>query len=488
MKKYSKEKPLSRESIIGLGEDSFRKNYYPELQEKIHDLETINVRNRAIITAIPDVLLISDVDGNITPLSGNLRAQKPVMEEFLKSEVIMNRLKHCVAQVVDTHNIVTESFELLYDEHTQYYEVRAHLSEIDEVLLIIRDMTNRVTLESQLRFMAERDGLTEVFNRWSFEQHLNSFKNQQFFNLGLLVIDINGVKFINDTLGHAYGDKIIRGTSRILCDIFEEQGIISRIGGDEFAVILPNIYPDVIKAKIEVLDKKVQKYNEQEEKIQLSIAYGYSYHDKGIVDTEKMYQEADNNMYQNKLLKSQSNRSHVVNSLMKALEVRDYITEGHADRMENMAIELGYALELAPAQIDRIALLAKFHDIGKVGIPDAILNKPSRLTEEEYSIMKTHSQIGERIAVESGELKEIAHLILKHHEKYDGTGYPLGIKELEIPVECRILGIVDAFDAMTNDRPYRKALSIEEAISELIRCSGTQFDPELVEIFIDNYK
>ena len=141
------------------------------------------------------------------------------------------------------------------------------------------------------------------------------------------------------------------------------------------------------------------------------------------------------------------------------------------------------SLKLHQNQLDKIQLLTKFHDIGKVGIPDSILKKPDSLTADEWKVMRTHCSIGERIANESSELREISHLILKHHERWDGKGYPLGLAEKEIPIECRILSIVDTFDAMTNDRPYRRALPTEVAINEIVNGAGTQFDPELVMVF-----
>jgi HD-GYP domain-containing protein (c-di-GMP phosphodiesterase class II) len=139
---------------------------------------------------------------------------------------------------------------------------------------------------------------------------------------------------------------------------------------------------------------------------------------------------------------------------------------------------------LTSVELDRIALLCKFHDIGKVGIPDSILKKPGKLTDEEYKVMKTHAVIGERIANASGELKEISYLIMKHHERYDGKGYPTGLKGDEIPIECQVLSVVDAYDAMTNDRPYRKALSKEVAIEEIVNHRGSQFSPQVVDAFL----
>jgi HD-GYP domain-containing protein (c-di-GMP phosphodiesterase class II) len=169
---------------------------------------------------------------------------------------------------------------------------------------------------------------------------------------------------------------------------------------------------------------------------------------------------------------------------MKALGERDYITEGHGKRLTRLCEKVGEGKDLNSAQIDNIKLLAQVHDLGKVGIPDNILFKKGKLTEEEWEIMRQHPEKGYRIASSSPDLFGIADLILKHHEKWDGTGYPLGLKGNDIPVECRILAIVDAFDAMTNDRPYSKAKTRKEAIDELLRCSGTQFDPELISIFL----
>lgn len=173
---------------------------------------------------------------------------------------------------------------------------------------------------------------------------------------------------------------------------------------------------------------------------------------------------------------------------MAALEARDFITEGHADRLKHLAGTLGRAMGLSEAILANVRLLAQFHDIGKVGIPDRILFKPGPLTPEERREMQRHSEIGHRIALSSPVLAPIADLILKHHEWWDGNGYPLKLKGKDIPLECRILAIVDAYDAMTSDRPYRKAMPRDEALRELFRCAGTQFDPYLVQKFITTMK
>lgn len=476
-------KQLTRESIIGLGEESFRKNYYPELQDKLLDLERINVRNKALITTIPDILLVGDIEGRIAPFTLTMKKPNPLTIEILRNKEIVNLLREAIHKVISKRSLVTINFTLTQPEKDYYFEARLHISEIDEILIMIRDMTERTLLEMKLRDMVERDGLTNLYNRRCFEKKLSEYDGNACRNLAILMIDIDGLKFVNDTLGHLAGDQVIITSANIIDSKFGKYGFVARVGGDEFGVIFDGLEIQNIEKELDELRKLLSKHNEEVETFKISLSSGYSFHKEGMVNVVSMFKESDNNMYQNKLLKSSSVRNNLVKTLMKALEAKDYITEGHAERMEEMGTKMGEALLLPQSKIDRIKLLTKFHDIGKVGIPDSILKKPSKLTEDEWKVMRTHCGIGERIAAESSELREIAHLILKHHEKWDGSGYPLGLKWENIPIECRILSIVDTFDAMTNDRPYRKALSIEAAVLEISECGGTQFDPNLVKIF-----
>lgn len=486
MNEYSRQKnkkQLTREAIIGLGEDSFQKNYYPELQDKILDLERLNIRYRSLMMTIPDILFVSDLEGHISPFSLTPKAMNPLMLEILRKDDIIRQLRTVINDVVRAKKLVTTHFNLMQDNKTYYFEARIHISEIEEILIMVRDVTEQTLLEKQLRDMAEKDSLTNLYNRRSFETMLARYDGIETKNLTILLIDIDGLKLVNDTLGHPAGDQIIVSASALINSQFKPIGYVARIGGDEFGVIIENMSQDDIEEQLEILKTSLDIYNADQNDFKLSLSSGYSYHSSGMVNTGLMFQESDNNMYQNKLLKTASTKNNLVKTLMKALEAKDYITEGHAERMDELAAKMGEALKLSQSQIDRIQLLTKFHDIGKVGIPDSILKKPSSLNEDEWKVMKTHAAIGERIALASSELKDISYLILQHHEKWDGTGYPLGAKGEEIPIECRILSIVDAFDAMTNDRPYRKALSTEYAMLEIKKCSGTQFDPSLVEVF-----
>ncbi|MGM0760815.1 MAG: HD-GYP domain-containing protein [Thermodesulfobacteriota bacterium] len=189
-------------------------------------------------------------------------------------------------------------------------------------------------------------------------------------------------------------------------------------------------------------------------------------------------------MYREKIQRAGSVRNAILQALTGSMRARDFDTEGHCDRLQKLTISFAHSLDFAQDLVNDISLLARFHDLGKVGIPDHILFKPGPLTEEEWQQMRQHCEIGHRIASTVPDLEPIADYILKHHEYWDGSGYPLGLQHEDIPLVCRILAIVDAYDVMSSGRPYRQALTREEAISELRRFAGTQFDPELVEQFI----
>ncbi len=478
---------ITRESIIGLGETSFRKNYYPSLQREIALLEQLNSQYRTLIETIPDILLVGNPQGELHYFSTDESEHTKLAGELLQDAEIVRSLQENIHKAHKQRVLVTHDFTFLRRgdaEQKLYLEARINITASGEALIIIRNMTERVQIEMKLRESAEKDSLTKIYSRAYFVEHLEQFHGKYMENFTLLSIDVDGLKIVNDTLGHPYGDALLIAFAKIVTQVFGEIGCAARIGGDEFSVFLQGYAQEQIETLLESMQQAIEAFNQQSAVVKLSVSSGYSYVEKGFINTNRMYHDADNKMYQNKLLKESSNKSGLVKSLMKALEAKDYITEGHADRLEELAIQMGESMHLPQNQMDRIKLLAKFHDIGKVGIPDKILQKPARLTAEEFNTMKTHSVIGKRIAESSNELKEIAELIFLHHERWDGKGYPMGLQGEDIPIECRIISIADTYDAMTNDRPYRKALSHEVARAELLKCAGTQFDARLVEIFL----
>ncbi|MGI6553973.1 MAG: HD-GYP domain-containing protein, partial [Bacillota bacterium] len=278
------------------------------------------------------------------------------------------------------------------------------------------------------------------------------------------------------------GDKIITAIAEILKLSGRQKDIICRWGGDEFAMLLNNAADDIAEQVCAEIRERCAA--RQMQPISLSISLGYSIAHANR-DINSAIKEAEERMYRNKLFEDKSNRSSIIASLQRTLEEKSHETEEHTRRIYDHCLKMGQKLNMGHAKIDELLLLALMHDIGKIGIPDDILNKESPLSEEEWEIMKTHTAIGYRIASASPELSHIAYGILTHHEYYNGCGYPKGLRGKSIPRISRVLSIVDAYDVMTHDRPYRKALTREQAIAELKRCSGTQFDPVLVKMFIE---
>ncbi|OQA09325.1 MAG: Cyclic di-GMP phosphodiesterase response regulator RpfG [Firmicutes bacterium ADurb.Bin373] len=349
----------------------------------------------------------------------------------------------------------------------------------------IRDVTEKKKAEEQLKYLSLHDPLTGLYNRTFFEEGMRRASDGRFDPIGIIICDLDGLKLINDSLGHDAGDSLLAAAAGIIGKTFRKGDIVSRIGGDEFAVLLTGSDEAAVEEAYLRLRSSFDNYNLTDPEIPLSVSIGFAVGSMETASVGELFKEADNNMYREKLHRSQSARSAIVQTLMKALEARDFITEGHANRLQVYVKEMAAVLGMSTRSISDLCLLAKFHDIGKVGVPDRILFKPGPLTNEEALEMQRHSEIGHLIARSAPDLGPIADWILKHHEWWNGKGYPLGLKGKEIPLECRILAIVDAYDAMTSDRPYRKALSREKALSELKRCSGSQFDPCLVNKFVE---
>jgi HD-GYP domain-containing protein (c-di-GMP phosphodiesterase class II) len=239
-----------------------------------------------------------------------------------------------------------------------------------------------------------------------------------------------------------------------------------------------------MESTLKVVKRIKEKCKKSKSKIGFTISMGFSTKTKESQNINEVLKEADSNMNKHKLLERKSFHGSIVSSLERALLERDYETEEHVTRMREYSQVLGKELKLSEDQLDELKLLATLHDIGKISIPDNIIFKPGKLNDMEWKIVKKHPEIGHRIAKTTPELSTIADGILTHHEWWDGKGYPRGLKEYEVSIISRIVSIVDAYDAMTSDRPYRKALSKKTAIKELKRCSGTQFDPSLVEAFV----
>lgn len=489
LRKSNEDLAAAHRELVAVGEKM--RAQYGKILKMNKELTLYREEKTALLNAIPDIMLVFNREGIVLDYAQPAEVHcsfslNPVRRGCAVAELFPADIARAffvrIKKTLDANLPRFYEFWTVHND-SRYWEVR--FSKINDtlVLAMVRDTTAIRRSEEQVAFLSMHDPLTGAYNRGYFETTALRLAAEAGRGFGIFVFDVDGLKLINDTLGHHYGDELLKKVVDILVAEIDPPDFAARIGGDEFVVVL--YQPD--QQRMEELERRyhraVDAYNAENPSLPLSLSLGWAIGEKDV-SLDVVFKEADNNMYRQKMHQSHSVRSAIVQTLMKALEERDYITEGHVERLGELTEEMGQRLGLTQGHIADLRLFAKFHDIGKVGIPDSILNKTGPLTDEETVVMRRHCEIGYRIARSAPDLEPIAQWILKHHEHWDGKGYPLGLSQEEIPIECRILGIVDAYDAMTSDRPYRKAMSPQAAVAEIGRCAGTQFDPVLAEIFI----
>lgn len=503
------EKEAAVQEIIAIEEEL--RCQYQKLEEQGEELKNSKQQLESIIDFLPDATFVIDNEGIIIAWNKAMETMTGVMAEDMlgkgnyeyslpfyetRRPMLLDLVQKYDQEIADKYESLT------YDESTHTFRVEKFFlgnkekflsvkaaplldskGEVTGAIESIRDITDLKETETQLRYLAEYDNVTGVYNRASFEREINS-EDDKNISKGLIVIDIDGLKLINDTIGYRAGDNSLITIAQILRKVSPEKSLIARIGGDEFCVIVRQTIESELQTILRSINKAVEEYNHTAPLIPFSISTGYAYSDEKKTMLQ-LFKEAEERMNYEKLLHNQSTRSRMVDVLMKALEARDLITEGHTERLGDLVESVAQKLGMPEYKINNLKLFASFHDIGKVGIPDAILFKPGKLSKEEFEEMKKHSEIGYRIAHSTPDLSHISDWILKHHEWWNGKGYPFGMAGENIPLECRILAIADAYDSMSNDRPYRKAMEHEDIVQELKRFSGVQFDPEIIDVFLD---
>ena len=342
----------------------------------------------------------------------------------------------------------------------------------------------RKQAEERIKHLSFHDALTGLYNRAYFEEELERYNFPRYYPLSMVILDVNGLKVINDTFGHHEGDRLLQHFSQVLTSVSRQGDILARIGGDEFTIILPSTTSEQIHSFCERIKKACQQDKIKPIYLRLNISLGYATQEGEYKDINSLLKAADRKMYQDKLFSAKSREKHFLEAFRIILAERDPHTSDHAQRLQELALSLGKRVGLTEYQLGNLKLLALLHDMGKIGIPDSILFKTYILTHSEWEKMREHSRIGYRMAKNIPDFAPIAQEILHHHEHWDGTGYPDGLKGEKIPFLSRIISIVDAYDVMQSRRPYKGAISKTKALKEIKRYAGTQFDPQLVEIFL----
>lgn len=348
---------------------------------------------------------------------------------------------------------------------------------------MVEDVTERKQKEEKIIYTSEHDFLTDLHNRRYYFDQFKYLNKPQFYPLGLMMLDVNGLKILNDAFGHQAGDEALIMIGNMLKEVFEVKDIISRIGGDEFTVLLPNTKTETLQAYKEKLVEIVK--TKPILQIELSLAVGYELITSISANIDEIQKLAENGMYAHKSVIGTSVRSKAISAILETLTDKYDTEKRHSVEVSHLCKQIGIELKLKEDELKELEQAGLFHDIGKISIPDSILNKPGKLTDEEFDIIKTHTQVGYQILRAADEYSDLAIHALHHHERWDGRGYPSKLKGEDIPLFSRIINVVDAYEAMTADRPYRNKLSKEYAVSEIIRCAGTQFDPSIAKLFVE---
>lgn len=373
----------------------------------------------------------------------------------------------------DGKNIwVTTNGEPLYNENNEYIGF----------LGIDIDITHIKKTEQEILFLSYHDQLTELYNRRFFEEELKRLDTQRNLPFSIIMIDVNGLKLTNDAFGHHAGDELLIRLAESLKNTFRADDIICRIGGDEFVILLPKTpFNDAKKLENRLLDtvKGQEVYH-----LPVSISSGVATKEKTLSKMEDIFKHAEVQMYKIKTSQRKSNRNHAIKKITELLFSEVEEEKMHAERVSEVSGLIGRALRLKEEQVNTLIISGLLHDIGKISIPNEILQKKKELTQDDWLQIKRHPEISYIILSSSSEYIGFAEEVLYHHERYDGMGYPKGLKGEEIPLLSRIITLADAFVGMTSPRPYREAIPLHRVLQIITEEKGMQFDPHIVDVFI----
>jgi diguanylate cyclase (GGDEF)-like protein/PAS domain S-box-containing protein len=350
-------------------------------------------------------------------------------------------------------------------------------------LCMITDISERKVAEERILYANTHDYLTDLYNRSHFEGYIRRLDRLGNLPITVVMSDINGLKLINDAFGRKVGDELLRKTADIIRLKIRSCDYCARVGGDEIILLFPN----TTSAQAEAITKRIQDAVALEKvfNIRGSISFGSETKIHINEDLNEVLKRAENDLNRRKLFESPSMRGKAIYTIINTLHEKNRREELHSQRVSALSVRMGEVLGFSDKQINELRTVGLLHDIGKIAISESILNKEGPLDDDEWLEMKRHPEIGYRILSSVTDMSDFAEYVLAHHERLDGKGYPKGLVEKDIPIQSRIIAIADSFDAMTSERTYRKKVSDKEAIAELRRCAGTQFDMELAKVFVE---
>jgi len=460
-------------------------------------------RMRTTLMSVGDGVIVTDMDGIIEAMNGkaekmsgwsleqaigkdmrqvmkfkdekdaNLEEYMPLEKIFAEKSTIEWKLGKCLIDRSGNCKSISLNASPIIDEN----------GTLHGAVIVLRDTVEENQRRKDIEYISYHDHLTGLYNRRFFETELERLDSKRNLPLSVIYADVNGLKIINDAFGHEKGDILLKNTADILRRICRADDIIGRVGGDEFAVLLPSASSEMAERVVGRIREAIDEVSLETGK--LSVAIGWETKTDESQNIEDMLRIAENRMYKRKISERPKIQSEVVRNVMEMLYEKSEYERIHSQRVSFYCGEIGKALGMEHSEVEELKKLGLFHDIGMVVVDAETLNKQESLTEKEWEEIKRHPEVGRRILSSIGKYAKISDIELAHHERWDGKGYPQKLKDKEIPYKARILALAEAYEAMTNKKSCKESLSKEQAIEEIKRNAGTQFDPQIAQVFIE---
>lgn len=447
---------------------------------------------KTIMETTQDGIIIIDADGSILYANSSYfkmtgYATSDLRTLKLRDLIPRNKLwalQQTIYAVIKSGAAIIETVGVRKDGSLCSVEVSAARLSSKPLVTIcfIRDYTEKKVNQKEIEYLSYHDRLTGLYNRRYMEDSIKRLDTRRNHPLTLLVLDVNGLKLTNDAFGYEVGDHLLQTVAGIMKKVCRADDIIGRMGGDEFCVLLPHTddkQADSIRNRIKTAAAALKL-----DPVVLSLAIGHAAKTSPGQDMKTVITEADNRMHKDKIKYGKAMRSQTIEMVLHHINANYHQEHLHTEKVSQYCEAIAKEMNFSRKDIRDIKNAAALHDIGKIMIPHHILNKPDKLTPDEFTIIKRHPEIGYQMLTSVDEYVMLAEFVLHHHERWDGTGYPSGLSGDNIPLYSRIIAVADAFEAMTALRPYQKTKSKAEAIEELVRCAGIQFDPDIVTVFI----
>lgn len=471
-----------------------------ELEKKLREERALF---KTTLHSLGDAVISSDINGNVCIM--NEVAEKltgwsmdeaknlpfdsvfTIINEFSR-EIIESPIKKVfeTGQIIELANntmLIKKNGEEIPIEDSAA-PIKDEMGIVSGAVIVFRDFTEKKQRQEKIEYLSYHDQLTGLYNRRYYEEEIKRLDKDEVLPVTIVMIDVNGLKLTNDAFGHQIGDKLLISVAKAISEACSGEETVARLGGDEFIILLPNADNSYAEKLVERIYSNIRKQNNIENII-ISVSIGWENKILKEQKIEDVVAKADEYMYRKKLTESQKMRNDTVSLIVHTLNATNEMEKIHSETVSKFARKIGEAMKLDAETLNELEVAGSMHDIGKIAVNRDILNKPEKLNSYEFIEIKRHSETGYHILKSVNKYNNIAEYVLAHHERWDGNGYPKGLVAEESPLVARIISVADAVAAMTSYRPYRNAISIKDAINELERCSGTQFDPYIVKIAKD---